>query len=108
MGPDAMRSTLLALIAIATLFAAPAAIAGPTCQDANGDTLRCGTTGAMPVGWTLPPAQRLRVLAERPAEPPADLLGLGLFLIGFFALLALMPDFDGQWDRQELDGEEPQ
>ena len=101
-----MRSTLPALIAIATLFAAPAAMAAPTCQDANGDTIRCGTTGAMPVGWTLPAAQRSQVLAARPAEPPADLFGLGLFLIGFFALLALMPDFDGQWDRQELDEEE--
>ncbi len=103
-----MRSILLALIAAATLFAAPAAIAAPTCQDRNGDTIRCGTEGAMPVGWTLPPEQRSRVLAARPPEPPADLFGLGLFLIGFFALLALMPDFDGKWDRQELDEEEPQ
>ncbi|HEY3947844.1 hypothetical protein [Phenylobacterium sp.] len=101
-----MRPTLLALIAVATLSAAPAAMAAPTCQDRNGDTIRCGTAGAMPVGWTLPAAQRSRVLAARPPEPPADLLGLGLFLVGFFALLALLPDFDGQWDRQELDEEE--
>ncbi|HEY5006607.1 MAG TPA: hypothetical protein VII42_01300 [Caulobacteraceae bacterium] len=101
-----MRSTLLALIAIATLIAAPSAMAAPTCQDRNGDTIRCGTEGAMPVGWTLPDEQRARVLAARPPEPPADLFGLGLFLFGFFALLALMPDFDGQWDRQELDEDE--
>jgi hypothetical protein len=103
-----MRSILLALTAAATLLAAPAATAAPTCQDRNGDTIRCGTTGAMPVGWTLPEPQRLRVLAARPPEPPADLFGLACFLIGFFAFLALLPDFDGKWDRQELDEGEPE
>jgi hypothetical protein len=103
-----MRSILLALIAAATLFAAPGAMAAPTCQDRNGDTIRCGTDGAMPVGWTLPDEQRSRVLAARPPEPPGNLFGLGLFLVGFFALLALLPDFDGKWDRQELDEEEPE
>jgi hypothetical protein len=103
-----MRSILLALIAIVALFGAPAAIAAPTCQDRNGDTIRCGTEGAMPVGWTLPAAERSRVLAARPPEPPPNLLGLGLFLVGFFALLALLPDFDGKWDRQERDEEEPE
>jgi hypothetical protein len=103
-----MRAILLALIATATLLAAPAAVAAPTCQDRNGDTIRCGTEGAMPVGWTLPPEERSRVMATRPPTPPANLFGLGLFLIGFFALLALLPDFDGQWDRQELDEEETQ
>ncbi len=101
-----MRWTLLAQIAIAALLAAPAAMAAPTCQDRTGDTVRCGTEGAMPVGWTLPDEQRARVLAARPAEPPPNLFGLGLFLIGFFALLVLMPDFDGQWDRQERDEDE--
>ena len=44
-----MRSILLALTAaatlLATLLAAPAAIAAPTCQDRNGDTIRCGNSG---------------------------------------------------------------
>src|SRR5665213_121774 len=105
-GPDAMRSILLTLIAIATLLAPPSAMAAPTCQDRNGDTIRCETAGAMPVGWTLPAEQRSRVLAARPAGPPPNLFGLGLFLMGFFALLALLPDFDGHWDRQALDEEE--
>jgi len=103
-----MRSRLLAIITAAALLTAPAAMAAPTCQDRSGDTIRCGTEGSMPVGWTLPAPQRLQVLAARPATPPANLFGLGLFLIGFFALLALLPDFDGKWDRQEQDEEEPE
>ena len=101
-----MRSILPVLIVVAALFAAPPTFAAPTCQDRNGDTIRCETAGAMPVGWTLPAEQRSRVLAARPAGPPPNLFGLGLFLMGFFALLALLPDFDGHWDRQELDEEE--
>jgi len=107
LGLDAMRSTLLALIAAGVLFAAPTAMAAPTCQDRNGDTIRCGTEGAMPVGWTLPAPQRLQVLAARPPVPEVNMVGLGLFLVGFFALLALLPDFDGQWDPQERDKQEP-
>jgi hypothetical protein len=39
---------------VALLLAASAAQAAPTCQDRHGGTVRCGTSGAMPVGWTLP------------------------------------------------------
>ncbi|HEX4199717.1 MAG TPA: hypothetical protein VHZ26_19935 [Caulobacteraceae bacterium] len=101
-----MRSILLALIAAVTLLAPPAATAAPTCQDHNGDTIRCGTAGAMPVGWTLPAGERLqRHLAEPPGPSFETLLGLGCFLVGFFALIALLPDFDGRWDREEGDDE---
>jgi hypothetical protein len=31
--------------------------------------------------------------------------GLACFLGGLFALIALMPNFDGDWDRQEDDPE---
>ncbi len=103
-----MRNLLLAAITAAILTTAPAAIAAPTCQDRNGDTIRCGTEGAMPVGWTLPGPQRLQVLAARPPVAPVNMVGLGLFLLGFFALLALLPDFDGKWDPQERDEEEPE
>jgi hypothetical protein len=102
-----MRTTLLAAICAAFLLAAPAATAAPTCQDRRGDTVRCGTERAMPVGWTLPPAERLERMKTEPAGPnPATYAGLIAFLIGFFALIALMPDFDGQWDGQEEDEEE--
>ncbi len=101
-----MRSTLLALIAATLLLAAPAH-AAPTCQDGHGDTIRCGTAGAMPVGWTLPPQQRLeRQMTEPTGVSPDTMAGLICFLFGFFALIALMPDFDGHWDRQEEEDEE--
>jgi hypothetical protein len=100
-----MRSVLLALIAAFTLLAAPAAIAAPTCQDRNG-AIRCGTAGAMPVGWTLPASERrLRQRSEPPGPSLETLLGLGCFLVGFFALIALLPDFDGRWDPEEGDDE---
>lgn len=99
-----MRRIVPTLALAATLLAAPAALAGPTCQDRNGDTIRCGTDGAMPVGWVLPADQRS---APEPAQPGV-MLGLLMALGGFFALIALMPDFQGEsggWDRAEGDDE---
>jgi hypothetical protein len=99
-----MRPSILAIAAAAVLLAAPAARAAPTCQDRNGETMRCGTPGAMPVGWTPPPRDR----QSGPAPPTAEvLLGLIYGVGGLFALIALMPPFDGwspgDWDRQEGD-----
>jgi hypothetical protein len=102
-----MRRIFPILVLTATLFAAPAALAGPTCQDRNGDTIRCGTPGAMPVGWALPLQERLN---RPPPEPvaPGTMLGLLFAIGGFFTLIALMPDFQserGGWDRSEGDDE---
>jgi hypothetical protein len=93
-----MRALLLIL---ALLFATPAP-AAPTCLDRNGDTIRCGVSGAMPVGWTPPPERRWNREASRIPGPSAKKLlavfcGLGLF----FALIALMPDFDGWQEDKE-------
>lgn len=107
-----MRRLLFGFIAIALLTAAPGASAAPTCVDRNGDTIRCATPGAMPVGWKPSP----HILWERElaqAEGPSTdyiakvLVGLALFLV----LIALMPEFDGSragggWDRQESDEED--
>ena len=78
------------------------------CLTRNVDTIRCGAPGAMPVGWK-PSAQ---LLWDREVSRPAEqhlqqlmkvLCGLALF----FAMIALMPKFDGtkpeDWDRQEGD-----
>jgi hypothetical protein len=102
-----MRSALLAFAVAIGLLAAPAALAGPTCVDRQGEMIRCATPGAMPVGWKLPPDQQRARLAARPADLDAGrLIGLLCFLGGFFALIALMPDFDGAWDGQSADKDE--
>ena len=96
------------VFAAAMLLATPAALAAPTCQDINGATIRCGTQGAMPVGWSLSPQQRLEQQISKPKYPSTSEL---LELIGvmgvYFTLLALMPEFDGQrtrdWGEQEGD-----
>jgi len=88
------------------LLTGPAA-AAPTCQDRNGLTIRCGTEGAMPVGWSLPFEER----RFQPAVPSAGEVLILIATIGLlFALIALMPEFDGtrssDWDRQEGDDRE--
>jgi hypothetical protein len=106
-----MRPWISAFAVASTLLTTPAALAAPTCQDKNGETIRCGTPGAMPVGWTLSPQQRLELQVPKPKYPTTNEL---LELIGvmgvFFTLLALMPEFDGQrtreWVEQERDHEE--
>ena len=63
------------------------------------------TPGAMPVGWRLP-------FEERPFKPAAPTVSQLLALIAtrglLFALIALLPEFDGSrggaWDKQEGDG----
>jgi hypothetical protein len=100
-----IRALLLAFLATTMLATAHAALAAPTCQDRHGLTIRCGTHGAMPVGWTLP-------FEERKFRPPAPSAIQLLQLIGtlglLFALIALLPEFDGSrsgdWDKQEDDG----
>jgi hypothetical protein len=102
-----MRIPRLAAMAAVLTLAAPAAIAAPTCQNRFGDTARCETAGAMPVGWTLSTRERLAVEMSRPQAPVlTDFFGLACVLAAFFALIALMPDFDGVgWDAQESDEE---
>jgi hypothetical protein len=104
-----MRALIIAIIAINLLTNAPAATAAPTCINREGDAMRCGAPGAMPVGWTLSPQQAWERQRSAPAGPSASellkvFIGLGLF----FLMIALMPEFDGApggWDRQEGDDE---
>lgn len=98
------RASPLAFLAAAMLLTAPAALAAPTCQDRDGLTIRCGTQGAMPVGWTLPFEERKVTLPAPSIAQVVKLIGaLGLL----FALIALLPEFDGtrsgDWDEQEGD-----
>jgi hypothetical protein len=102
-----MRPSILAVAAALLLACAPASLAAPTCQTRDGDGVRCGTPGAMPVGWIPAPDQPL---ARRAPPPASALLGLVAVVGGFFALIALMPDFQGRpagdWDAQEDDEDE--
>jgi len=108
-----MRPLIPAFVVATSLLTASAALAAPTCQDINGETIRCGTPGAMPVGWTLSPQQRLERQISRPKYPSTnEILELIAIMGVFFTLLALMPEFDGQrtrdWGEQEGDREEPE
>src|SRR5581483_3475895 len=87
-----------AFAAALLLWAAGGASAAPTCQTARGQTIRCETPGAMPVGWRLPDDQQA---PKSPGDGPSLLQIAGLigFLAGFFTLIALMPDFQGASDR---------
>ena len=64
----------------------------------------------MPVGWSLSDADRWdRDMAHPPGPAIDDPLRLIMLVGAVFALLALMPPFDGwkdgDWDKQEGDGE---
>lgn len=93
------------VVAAGLLLTVSPAFAAPTCQDRHGLTIRCGTQGAMPVGWSLP-------FEERTFESHSPTAGQVLHLIAtlglLFALIALLPEFDGRrssdWGRQEDDG----
>lgn len=105
-----MRTALPSLAVAAVLLTAAAADAAPTCRNRDGETARCGAPGAMPVGWSAPPDRPAATPAPEPPEPGGGAIaGLIAVVGGLFALIALMPDFDGtragDWDRQEGDDE---
>ncbi len=92
----------------AMLLAGANAQAAPTCLDKSGGTIRCNTQGAMPVGWQPSP----QTMAERslPPNPGVNgppgvngLLKIALGLAAIFALIALLPDFDGDWEQRGKD-----
>jgi len=101
-----MRALLLTFILALSLAGASAASAAPTCENRYGDVARCGTPGAMPVGWALSPAEREYWRPYTPT-PPGEIMGLVSILGGLVALILLMPRFDGStgpdWGKQEDD-----
>ena len=100
-----MKPAAAALALHLALLAPSIALAAPTCLDARGETVRCGTAGAMPVGWApAPDVAQARLDARHDALSPRMAIGLVCVVGGLLALFALMPDFQGRWDREE--GEE--
>ena len=91
------RIAAFAFLLIAPLMVAAPASAAPTCQDRVGQTVRCGTVNAMPVGWTAPAWDRHFAPADK-----SDELKAVVFLLLLFALIALLPDFEqGDKDAEE-------
>jgi hypothetical protein len=82
-----------------------AAAAAPTCLDGAGQTVRCGSPEALPVGASPPAAPDLDATREAdiPLPSPQTLFGLICVVGGLFALIGLMPDFDG-WGSGEHEG----
>ena len=89
-----MKALVLALGLLAT-----PALAAPTCQDRNGDTIKCGAPGALPVGWTLPRQESWRLRLVHAETPTGDVVKVIAGLALLFALIALMPRFDGRHDQ---------
>jgi hypothetical protein len=95
-----MRRLLLALITAANLFYAPVAFAAPTCQDIHGVTMRCGSAGAMPVGWTATSVEQASQDDWVAPVEPRQFLKVICVLGIYFCLLAMLPDFEG-WREEE-------
>jgi len=92
--------------ALALLFSAPA-LAAPICLTRAGDPVHCEAKGAMPLGWRLPPDEAARREMEQPRVPASAILKMAAGLALFFALIALLPEFDGaedqDWKGQDRD-----
>jgi len=84
------------------------AMAAPTCQDVNGSAARCGAPNAMPLGWRLSEDEyHRRQQALGNTNDPWLVVNAVTLIAGLFAIIALLPNFDGRsdrdWDRQEGD-----
>jgi hypothetical protein len=107
MRTGAVPRTLMATLALLLLLlAAPAAQAAPTCQSRTGLAMKCGTPGAMPVGWE--PPQTLEMDPSHPPDVDSHEMWKAICLVTLFLVLtALLPKFDGSrggdWDKQEDD-----
>ena len=87
---------LAAAVAVAGALLLPlAAHAAPTCLDDTGATVRCDAPNALPVGVSPAPEQVADRDEDIPLPSPQTLFGLICVLGGLFALIGLMPDFDG-------------
>ena len=90
--------------ALALLFSTPA-LCAPICFNRAGDTVRCDVKEAMPVGWKLPSDEAARREMNQPHTPSSTILKVAVAIGLFFALIALLPEFDGardqDWDAQE-------
>jgi hypothetical protein len=101
--PWTARRAAVGLALGAGLLLGTAATAAPTCVDSAGQTVRCEAPSALPVGASPEPDADIARDSEIPLPAPQTLFGLVCVLGGLFALIGLMPDFDG-WGPGEHDG----
>ena len=97
-------ATLASILSLAPALS-PAA-AAPICQSREGDIVRCEDARAMPVGWKAPPdIFAARTLDRAPHAQASELVALGVVLLCIFAIIALLPRFDGakdeDWERDD-------
>lgn len=85
-----------------SLLAGFGAVAAPTCQDNAGQTVRCEAAAALPVGVS-PADDSAARESDFPLPGPETMFGLICVVGGLFALIGLMPDFDG-WGPGEHEG----
>jgi hypothetical protein len=102
-GPVQSVARRLALImAVTVTLGGGAASAAPTCFDQTGGVIKCGAPGAMPVGWSPPPEVRAAHIAQDPGPPLGEILEIFCAVGAIFAIIALLPPFDGtqegDWD----------
>ena len=83
-----MRGWVFAVAAFLMILQPVAA--APICQGRDGSPMHCEAPGAMPLGWTAPAADRRVVDTDR-----REVWMAGGILLLLFALIALLPDFDG-------------
>lgn len=80
----------------ALLLSAAPALAAPTCLDKAGQTVRCGTATALPVGEAPETDADLGRDAQADDDTQySNLFGVACVVGGLFLLIGLMPDFDG-------------
>jgi hypothetical protein len=98
----AMRLT--ALVLVACICGAAPALGAPICQNRLGDFVHCEAKEAMPLGWHVPDdVYTARVLSRTPPARSSDLVAAGMVLACLFALIALLPKFDGAKDEDWQD-----
>jgi hypothetical protein len=90
----AVRRAAAGLALCGALLWPALASAAPTCLDAAGETVRCEAPDALPVDMS-PAAAAAEREAAIPLPSAQTLFGLVCVLGGLFALIGLMPDFDG-------------
>jgi hypothetical protein len=81
-------------------LAPPTAAAAPTCWSRTGETVRCESPAALPVGAPLPPEAEQARQDDLPLPDPDVLFAVICVLGSLFGLIFAAPPFDGDWEER--------